>query len=168
MSTLAYAALTTKRDEATPNTSASTGAPGVRTYVDALAALVPTEVLTLHALMLTSATVVKDTQTTIKDVAVGPFFWAFLGLLLLSVALYAVPRLLDKKWDGLDWIRAAIPPAAFLAWTMLQRATAFDAAVKYLNLPVEDVGRTYIGLFLAVLLGLAASALAYQADQKKP
>lgn len=173
MSTLAYAALTTKRDDAQPNTSTSTSAPGVRTYVDAIAALVPAEVLTLHALMLTSATQVtttqnKVTQTTIGENAVGPFFWAFVGLILLSIALYAIPRIRDKKWDRLDWFRSSIPPLAFVGWTMLQRTTGFDAAVAYFSFPPNDLSRTYIGLFLAVVLGLAATSLAYMADQKTP
>ena len=44
MSTLAYAALTTKREQSDPKTSTSTSPPGLKTYVDALAALVPAEV----------------------------------------------------------------------------------------------------------------------------
>jgi len=50
MSTLAYQAITKRRDEATPGTSDATS-PGVGKYVDALAALVPAEVLAAHALL---------------------------------------------------------------------------------------------------------------------
>jgi len=39
--------------EAPPGTSTTTSAPGIKTYVDALAALVPAEVLTAHAAILT-------------------------------------------------------------------------------------------------------------------
>ncbi len=168
MSTLAYAALTTRRDEATPGTSRSTESPGVTTYVDAMAALVPTEVLTLHAVMLTSATSVADTVTTIVKGAVFPFAWAFIGLIVLASVLYAVPRMRSKKWDNMDWIRCAIPALAFVAWTMLQRSTAFEAAVKYWNLGIDQYSRTFIAAILAVVLGLIASSLAYQADQKPP
>jgi hypothetical protein len=168
MSTIAYAALTTRRDEAQPGTSTSSSSPAVKTYVDAVAALVPAEVLTLHALMLTPATDVVGDHTTIKEFAVFPLFCAFAGLCVLSILLYVLPRLADKKLDGLDWVRSSIPPLAFVAWTMLQRATAFDAAVLYLKLPANDVARTYIGLLLAVALGLTATFLAKQADQKPP
>ena len=53
MSTLAYAAMTSKREVARPGASTTSDAPGVQTYVDALAALVPAEVLTVHGAVLT-------------------------------------------------------------------------------------------------------------------
>lgn len=168
MSTLAYAALTTQRDEATPGKSTSTEAPGVGRYVDAFAALVPAEVLTLHGVMVTAATTVNGTKTTIDAPAVTPFFWAYVVLILLSIVLYAVPRIRDKKWDRLDWIRAAIPPLAFVGWTMLQRATAFDAAVAFFQGSNNQYWRTFIAVILAALLAFLASSLAYQADQKSP
>lgn len=160
MSTLAYAQLTTKRDDARPSTSTSTAPPGVKTYVDALAALVPAEVLTLHALVLSVTTKVESNVTRITEVAT--LRWAFVGLLVVSVGLYVAPRLLDKKWDRLDLLRMLIPPLAFVGWTMLQRATAFDATFPNTN----DAARTVAALFLAVALGAAAAALAYKADQK--
>lgn len=162
MSTLAYAAFTTKRDEATPNTSISQSPPGVSTYVDALAALVPAEVLTLHALILSVTT--KTVNATTQIIAPETLSWAFAGIIVLSVALYVAPRLLEQKWDNLDYIRMAIPPLAFVGWTMLQRATAFDAIFP----GMAEAPRTVVALFLGVLLGLVASALAYKADQRQP
>ncbi len=67
MSTLAYAQLTTTRDVAPPQTSTSTSPPGMKSYVDVLAALVPTEVLTLHGLMLSVTTKVDKVGTKITD-----------------------------------------------------------------------------------------------------
>lgn len=160
MSTLAYAAFTNQREKADPGTSSSRNPPGVSTFVDALAALVPAEVLTLHALMLSVTTTTAAEVTTITDPAT--LKWAFGGLLALSIVLYVVPRL--KNWGMLDYVRVAIPPLAFVGWTMLQRSTAFDAIASGL----KDAPRTVIGLFLAVLLGLLAAALARQADQRDP
>lgn len=162
MSTLAYAALTTKREQATPATSSSQNPPGVSTYVDALAALVPAEVLTLHALILSVTTTKADKVTTITDPLT--LRWAFAGLIVLSVLLYVASRLKNGSWDRLDFLRASIPPLAFVGWTMLQRSTAFDALAP----DMKDAPRTVAGLFLAVLLGLAAAALANKADQKTP
>jgi hypothetical protein len=163
MSTLAYALLTTRREEAQPNTSISTSPPGVRTYVDALAALVPAEVLTLHALILSVTTKVENNVTKITEP--DTLRWAFLGLVIVCIGFYVVPRLLAKKWDRrLDWFRMAIPPLAFVGWTMLQRATAFDAAFPSVN----DAQRTVGALFLAVVLGASAAVLADKADQKQP
>jgi hypothetical protein len=159
MSTLAYAQLTNKRDAAEPGTSTTTS-PGVQSYVDALAALVPAEVLTLHALVISFTTTIKEQTTTIEDAAT--LAWAFWGLVCLSALLYVAPRVLDHKLDRWDGIRTCIPPLAFTAWTMLQRATAFDAVYP----SAQAAPRTVAGLFLAVVLGGAATALAYQADQK--
>lgn len=160
MSTLAYAELTNKRDVATPGTSESSSPPGVKTYVDALAALVPAELLTLHALIISVTTKVAGDTTTIEDAKTLNF--AFWGLFVLGAILYAAPRLLEKKWDKLDWIRFLIPPLAFAGWTMLQRATAFDAAFPEL----AESPRTVAALFLAVIVAGLATALAYKADQK--
>jgi len=162
LSTLAYAKLTTARDIAQPSTSTSTAPPGVKTCVDALAALVPAEVLTLHALILSVTTKVEGKTTTIT--AADTLAWSFLGLMIISIGLYVVPRLLSKKWDSLDWVRLAIPPLALIGWTMLQRSTAFDAVFPQL----PEAPRTVLALFLAVMLGVAAAALAYKADQKQP
>lgn len=164
MSTLAYAALTTRREQAAPGTSSSSSPPGVRTYMDAVAALVPAEVLTLHGVILSFTTTAQDqsgkSMTVISEPAT--LFWSFFGLLVMSIVLYIVPRL--RKWDRLDYVRTLIPPIAFLAWTMLQRTTAFDAVLPQL----ASAPRTVIAMFIAVLLGLVATALANKADQKEP
>jgi len=164
MSTLAYAALTTRRILAAPGTSTSTSPPGVTSYMDAVAALVPAEVLTLHAVILSVTTTTDATGgkpvTEIDDLVA--LQWAFWGMIVLSVVLYVVPRFRTR--EKLDLARAAIPPASFVVWTMLQRATAFDAVD-----PTLPAGRrTVIAVFAAVILGLAATTLAGKADQKPP
>jgi hypothetical protein len=153
MSTLAYAQLMTTRDDPSKRPP-----PGLMTYIDIVAALVPAEVLTLHALILSVTTKVKGSDTTITDAQT--LSWAFLGLLILSSAFYAAPRLLQKAWKSPDGIRVVIPPLAFIAWTMLQRATAFDAVFP----DMAAAPRTVSALFLAVLLGAVAKWLA----DKKP
>jgi hypothetical protein len=165
MSTLAYAALTTKRKEAKPGFSASTSPPGVKGYVDALAALVPAEVLTLHGVILSYTTRTQQDQAGNSVTAItdpGPLRWSFFGLIVVSVVLYSVPRV--RTWDRLDFVRMIIPAAAFVAWTMLQRATAFDAICPQCG----NASRTSIALFCAVLLGVLANQLAYSADRKSP
>jgi hypothetical protein len=163
MSTLAYAQLTNKRDAAAPGTSETTQSPGVRSYVDALAALVPAEVLSLHALIISATTTMGPDKTT-KISEVPTLEWAFWGLICLAAVLYAGPRVLDHKFDRWDWLRILIPPLSFVAWTMLQRTTAFDAVYP----SVGSAQRTVAALFLAVVLGGVATALAYKADAKTP
>ena len=173
MSTIAYAQLTNTRDEATPGTSTTSSSPGVRTYVDAFAALVPAEVLTLHALIIATTTRTEalpatgdasspSTVTTILPEAVQTLEFAFWGLCLLSVALYAVPRYTGGKWDRFDWIRTLVAPLAFVGWTMLQRATAFDATFPDL----AQAPRTVAALFLGAVLGGVTAVLASRADNK--
>ena len=160
MSIVAYAHLTNKREAASAGMSQSTSRPGVNTYVDALAALVPAELLTLHAAIISVTTKIDGDTTTIIDPTT--LRWAFWVLILLGVGFYVVPRLLDRKWEALDYLRVLIPPAAFVGWTMLQRATAFDAAFPGL----AAAPRTVIALFLAVVVGAVAAVLAYKADRK--
>jgi hypothetical protein len=164
MSTLAYAALTTRRIKATPGTSTSTSPPGIKSYVDTVAALVPAEVLTLHGVILsvTTATAIEGGKSATTIIDPGTLRWSFWGLILLSIVLYVVPRFRTR--DLLDIPRALIPPAAFVAWTMLQRATAFDAIWPTLG----DAPRTVIALFAAVVLGVAATVLAGSADKRTP
>jgi hypothetical protein len=175
MSTIAYAQLTNVRESSDPGTSTTTGSPGLKTYVDALAALVPAEVLTLHALIIsvTTETTQKpgatdsnemETVTTILPEAAQTLQKAFWGLVVLSIVLYVGSRLIARKWDWLDLIRAAIAPLAFFGWTMLQRATAFDAAFPNL----ASIDRTVIALFLGAVLGLVTAWLAMKADAKPP
>ena len=161
MSTLAYASLTTSREAAAPGTSITTS-PGVGTYIDAFAALVPAEVLTLHALIISYTMQTRGNATMIIAGDEPILRFSFWGLIVLSMILYAGPRLFARKWDGWDYLRVLIPPLAFMGWTMLQKMTVFDAVYPGLG----ETVRTIIALFLGVVLGLAAVALAYEVDRK--
>lgn len=160
MSIITYAQFTTARANAAPGKSLKEQPPGVSTFVDALAALIPAEVLTMHGVILSVTT--STTNGTITITAAPTLQWSFFGLIGMSLILYVGTRRITGKWDRLDWLRMLIPPTAFVAWTMLQRATAFDAVYPTMS----DAPRTVIALFVSVLLGLAASALAYRADQQ--
>ena len=164
MSTFAYAELTSRREESEPGASTTTSSPGVRTFLDALAALVPAEVLVAHALILPATTRTEEISgaavTTITEA--GTLRGVFVALLLISATLYLITR--RGRLDRWDSIRAFIPPLAFVAWTMLQKATAFDAVAPGLG----SAPRYAIAVIGAVVLGGAATALAYKADQKTP
>ena len=166
MSSAVYGILTNERDTADPDKSQKEQPPGVKTFVDALAALVPAEVLALHATVIswttdtTVATASAEASTRIIDRETLSL--SFFGMLALSMIIYAIPRLTAKLWDSWDYLRVLIPPSAFVGWTMLQRMTAFDAVFPNLGSIPRSVG----ALFLAVVLGLVAGLLAYKADQK--
>ena len=151
MSTLVYAALTGRRI-ATARAAAPGEAPGIGQFVDAVTALVPAEVLSVHAVILTFTTETTDGVTRITEP--GILTAAFFALIGLSVFLYAFGRW--KTWARLDWARIFIPPLAFVAWTMLQRSTAFDAVLPLMRM----APRLLVAVIGAVVLGVVASVLA--------
>lgn len=103
-----------------------------------------------------------ETITTILPAGADTLRFAFWGLVVLSVVLYVAPRYFGGKWDRYDWVRVAIAPLAFFGWTMLQRATAFDAAFP----KMDSIPRTVAALFLGAILGAVTAWLALKADAK--
>jgi len=166
MSTLAYAALTQQRDSAQPGSSTSTEPPGIRTWIDAFAALVPAEILAAHATLIGAMTKVEEVSGQRHTIITDPITlkYVFYALCGLAVVLYIAGRLSSKHWDKWDYVRMLIPALAFVGWTMAQRSTAFDAACP----AMEPAARTATAVIGAIALGLLASALAFKADQKTP
>jgi hypothetical protein len=164
MSTFVYAALTAKRKQAEPGKSFDAEPPGMKSYVDTVAALVPAEVLAIHALILPMATKseIKDGQavTTITDP--GGLKLTFVVLILACLVLYFLVH--RKKWDWWDVARIAVAPLAFVCWTMLQKTTAFDAVAPGFNL----ASRYALALAGAAVLAAASVLLARTADAKQP
>src|ERR1700739_3089586 len=102
MSTVAYAQLTNRRDLATPGTSSATS-PGIGTYADALSALVPAEVLSVHALVISATTEMTDKGAVITDPPT--LRWAFWGFIVVSIGFYIIPRWFGGRLDKLDIAR---------------------------------------------------------------
>jgi len=160
VSTVAYANLTNKRDLAPRGTSVATS-PGIGTYADTLTALVPGEVLGLHAFIMSWATTTSDNITSISDAQT--LYWAFWGCAVLSMFLFILPRLGCARWDEWDIARMFIPPITFTGWTMLQRISAFDVVWPSLG----KTPRNAIAAGLAIILAAVTPYLAYKADQKQ-
>jgi hypothetical protein len=134
---------------------------GTKDYIVVLAGLVPVEVLALHAAALEVTT--KSVHGTKIITEPTTLKWTFLGLILLSVLLYVAVHF--RNLDGLDVLRAAIPGAAFVAWSMAQPMTAFDAVV---GTRLSAGARTIIAAFAAVVLAVLAKGLILKADDKPP
>lgn len=186
MSSVAFGALTTRREESPSGTSTTTQPPGLNSYIDILAALVPAEVLAIHSLVIaTLATSNAQGATQINELST--LRWAFWLLMGLSVVLFVlgrrpVPapppppaaggqpahgalRSLGRgwqRWEWQDWIRLAIPPAAFAGWVMLEPASAWNAVAPHMSSGM----RTLVALVDAVLLAALTKALAAHADNK--
>jgi hypothetical protein len=164
LSSIVYGAVTRKRLEGTEEGKSRTESPpGLRSYVDAMAALVPAEVLAAHATIMAIATDTRvDTDGTSTIVMTSPnsLKVAGVGLAAISIMLYWLG--LQRKPEVWDWARMLIPPLAFTAWLLLQKPTAIDAFLGGIN---DDALRYTIALLTAVVLAALAWWLARQADK---
>jgi hypothetical protein len=98
---------------------------------------------------------------------------AFWSLLVLSLVLYIGGRLTVQqpvenapipRWGRLDYVRMLIPPLSFVAWTMIQKGTAFDAVAPPSVLAWQVRG--VIAIIGAMVLGALATVLAYKVPGK--
>jgi hypothetical protein len=172
LSTLLSGTLAGKR--ATPSAArapARTGTlkitPRGRNLVDALAALVPAEVLALHALILAAGATrsVEDPQTHRTVTAIvepSALWWTFWRLSLLSAVLILGGLIIQKKKLGpVDCLRASLPAFAFVGWTMLERsAPSYAVALSLRTFPL-----VVLGLLGAIIAGFAAGSVAKQATK---
>src|SRR5687767_14453000 len=135
MATFAYALRTKQRESAAPGTSTTTSNPGSTTWLDAVAALVPAEVLAIHVFAVSKLTASAEVaeggeiavtepgetpqileagdEETVVTTITDPYAlkWTFWALLAFSAAIY-----IFKAWSNfnrLDMLRLFIPPAAF-------------------------------------------------------
>ncbi len=178
MSTVAFGALTTRREKSDSGTSKTDQPPGLNSYIDILAALVPAEVLAIHAIIIAAVTTTNprgQTQIT-QPGTLRLAFWLLAGLaaVLFVLGRRPAPTPADvlqqsgtsvPRWQHLEWqdlIRVAIPPAAFVGWTMLEPTSAWNVVV-----PGMSTGtRTLIALVGAVLLAAVTKAMASHSDNK--
>lgn len=136
----------------------------VRHWQDAVAALVPAEVLALHGVAMSYGTTTtgQGGHTITSITYPGQMEIVYLGMLVLAVALYIVGSKRLHTWE--DAVRASIPALAFVAWTMIQPSTAFDA----FPFDLTSFARIMIGIFLAIVLSGLSNWLAGRADQTAP
>lgn len=121
-----------------------------------LAALVPADILIIHAAILAGATELAEdgsTAVTRPDV----LKWSLPILAGAAVALFLIGRL--PKWEDADYVRMLIPAAAFATWTLL---TGTSAATPWFE------GTDHLWLILAGgVLGLMILAIADRVIPKK-
>jgi hypothetical protein len=178
MSSVAFGALQTRREKSDSETSKSAQPPGLNSYIDILAALVPAEVLAIHALVITAVTTSNGQgQTQITDYAT--LRWGFWLLMGLSTALFVLGRRPVRvsasgasnpkewfsqwqRWEWQDWIRVLIPPAAFVGWVMLEPTSVWNAVAPHMTRGL----RILIPMVGAVLLAAVTKALVTHADKK--
>ena len=161
MSTLLYGTITRKREEAAPGTSTRESSPNVSTFVDVLSALVPAEVLAIHALVIGYATSVSGGTTTITAPDQLRAWFFILAGAPIVLYLFGLKKAVPTGWD---WVRMFIPSLAFIGWSMLQRSTVFDGLAPNF----DPNWRWTIGLALALFLGAFAAALGNEADASDP
>lgn len=143
---------------------------GIKTYIDAAAALVPSEALALYGVLLTGTGLIAQDVTTDGDNGGSSLelsstrdYWIVVGLCaLFSVVLFLAGKYLDNGKRGLnlepmDGVRIFIPPLALLCWIVLQPGSAIWVAVN-------DNGETVLLKIIAVaavaFLGIFAGLMA--------
>lgn len=155
---------------------------GFSTYVDIVAAIVPAEVLALNAVLIQLMTETDGSVTEITEPGtLEVVFWlsivTAIGLYLIADRTAARKKAAEESEKvGPDkevkpvpislgtFSRALIPAAAYVAWVMLQKSTAFDAVAPGMEEPL----RMTVAAFGAVLLGALAKLLLDKADEKVP
>jgi hypothetical protein len=129
---------------------------------------VPADILVFHAFVVGLTTETKknadgDPVTRITDPG-----WLkamlIIGCVWAIVEYWLAHHPVQRTWDTSDYIRAVIPAAAFVLWTMLQSTTAFDAWFPNFG----DPGRTILAALLVVVLGLLAKTMSDVAGKAKP
>ncbi|MGP7996162.1 MAG: hypothetical protein ACLPKI_02315 [Streptosporangiaceae bacterium] len=181
MSTVAFGALSTRRELSDSRTSTSTQPPGVSSYVDVLAGLVPAEVLAINAIVV-AATVAQQPGGHVQLAETGTYRWTFWLLLAVAAVLFVLgrrpaptsagaraqarqagrPVVRWENWEWQDLIRIAIPPAAYVCWTMVEPSGVWSAVYPGLSSGM----RLLIPLAGSVILAAVTKALASHADKK--
>jgi hypothetical protein len=166
MSTLLYADLTAKHQADAPS-----GGPGqpvgssTATFADAVAALVPAEVISLAAVISSlTVEVTPGPDGGSTSVITNPRVveYSFYALVAISAFLYLVRK--RSTFTRIDIIRTFIPPVAFVCWTMLQTNTAVDViAPDFAGVPA-----IVTALIVAVLLTATSAALSSRAQHADP
>ena len=114
--------------------------------VTTVAALIPAEIVALHALVLSVTTSTgADGSTTITSPE--PLKWSLVVLVLLSIVVYVIGRGL-KDWKERDWVRVAIPALAVVVWTGIIGTSAITPWVEGVDPPYVVLGAGALGVVL--------------------
>jgi hypothetical protein len=157
-----------KRRQAEQGQSKNNQPPGVKPLTDSLAALVPAEVLAIHAWLMSEQT--KEVLSKAGEVTTTfhnpTAVWIiFVLLLFASVGFYLAGLMkTPRKCNRFEWAGVLIPPAAFFLWTLVQRPSAWDA-VSWLAEPLRPF-EVFIIPVGVLILGAAAQRLGVKLDKK--
>lgn len=131
---------------------------------NAVSALIPADVLTLHALVvsLTTSTDSAGTTTITQERFLGGMF---IMLLVVTAVVYLVGRG-RGEWTPADWVRLAIPLLAFVAWTALLGTSALTPWISLLARSGVAIP-SFVLVVAAAVLGVIILALNDRVNPKK-
>ena len=105
-------------------TTTETNGSSTSKIVTAVAALVPAEILAVHAAILGRTTTMDEQGTT--TITNAPVLqWSLPFLLLLAIAIFVFTRG-GSHWGKVDIVRMLIPCVAFLVWMALIGTSALS------------------------------------------
>ena len=178
MSTVSFGALTTRREKSDSGTSKSDQPPGLNSYIDVLAALVPAEVLAIHAVIIAAVTTTNQSAVRAKITQPATLRLAFCCWAAWRCVLRAPPAVSltpaavrqqagasVPRWQRLEWqdlIRIVIPPAVFVGRTLLEPTSVWNVV----DASMSSGTRMLIAMVGAVLLAAVTKALASHSDNK--
>jgi hypothetical protein len=131
--------------------------------VEGLAAVIPADVIALHALVLAATTetvaATKSAEGAVRIVSRTALQWSLPVLALLAIGLFVLGHLKASespswRWDKLDFVRMFLPASAFLAWAAL---TGTSAATPWLEHLDKGWAPLIGGTLGVVVLALATS-----------
>lgn len=152
MSAFAYGRITSRRTSIAPAALlAADHASGQdeNKLIAALAGLVPVEIIAAHALVL-AATTTTDKAGTTTITSSGPLQASLLVLVAAAVVVFLLGRGL-ADWKGVDFVRLAIPPTAFLVWTALIGTSALTPWLGSFDHAAVTVVAVGVGVILVAV-----------------
>ena len=164
MSALLYGFAIKRREAAQPAMTAFFQEPGpmadharatdsTNAIVTAIAALVPADVIAVHAFVLGLATKVGDDGST-AITEPDALRVTFVALPIVAALLFLIGRGV-ADWTRRDWIRLVIPPAAFIIWTGILGTSALTPWIMTFHWSTSIVAAIAAACG-AVLLGVSA------------
>lgn len=176
---MAYGLISAQRQAAPESESKAEESPGFGSYIDVVAALVPAEILAANAALLPLMTSTQDEKGSVITITEpGTLKLVFWLSIVSCVGLYVIGQLTrakkeraketatdeTAKWGYANSIRMLIPAGAYVGWTMLQKATAFDAIAPGMSQAL----RFTLAVFGGIALAAIAKLLSDQADEQNP
>ena len=138
---------------------------GDNKIVEGLVAIIPVDIITLHAVVLSLTTTTNKTTGEVSITDPTTLKNSLFVFIVLAAALFVIGHLKTSdtpafKWDSWDWLRIVLPPLAFLAWAGLTGVSALTPWIL-------NWSKAWVALSAGVI-GIVVLALATATAEEPP